>query len=282
MTRTILLTGATSGLGLATAEALAPLGHRLLLHGRDPARVQALVARLGQHRADPGGLEPWVADLSSMEQVHRLADAILARHDRIDVLVNNAGIFKADEPRTEEGLDLRFAVNALAPYLLTLRLLPLLDRHSRVVNLSSAAQSSVDPAALRGEVSLDHGAAYAQSKLALTMWSQQIDRELGGEGPAVIAVNPGSFLATRMVREAYGVGGNDPSIGVEILLRAALADAFADAGGRYYDNDHGRFAPPHPDARDPETVAEVMNTLDDTLRRVGIDPAPYKNWTTSR
>lgn len=282
MTRTILLTGSTSGLGLATAEALAPLGHRLLLHGRDASKVQALVARLGQRRTDVGAVEPLVCDLASLHAVQRLADGILARHDHIDVVINNAGVFKVADPVTEEGLDVRFAVNALAPYLLTLRLLPLLGPDARVVNLSSAAQSPVDLAALVNGTRLEDGAAYAQSKLALTIWSQEVARALGDDGPAMIAVNPGSFLATRMVREAYGMGGNDPAIGVDILLRAALADAFSDASGRYYDNDHDRFAPPHADARDAEKAAAVMRTLDDTLRRVGIDPAPYKSWTDSR
>lgn len=282
MSRTILLTGATSGIGLATAEALAPLGHRLLLHGRNATKVQALVARLGHHGTDVGALEPWVGDLASLQAVHRLADGILARHDHIDVVINNAGVFKVADRVTDEGLDVRFAVNTLAPYLLTLRLLPALAGDARVVNLSSAAQAPVDLSALANGTRLEDGAAYAQSKLALTIWSQELARALGDDGPAIIAVNPGSFLATRMVREAYGKGGNDPAIGVEILLRAAFSDAFATASGRYYDNDHDRFAPPHSDARDPEKVAALMHTLDDTLRRVGIDPAPYKSWTNPR
>lgn len=112
---------------------------------------------------------------------------------------------------------------------------------------------------------LSDNAAYAQSKLALTMWSRGLALAQGVEGPAVIAVNPGSFLGTKMVKQAYGLNGRDVGIGEDILCRAALSDEFATASGQYYDNDSGRFASPHPDALDPGKSQEVVRTIEMVL-----------------
>ena len=182
------------------------------------------------------------------------------------MLINNAGIFRTPEPVTEDGFDLRFVVNTFAPYLLTQRLLPLLGTSGRVVNLSSAAQAPVDSAALTGEsLPTDDFNAYAQSKLALTMWSRQLADRLGENGPAIIAVNPGSLLASKMVKEGFGVAGNDIRIGADILIRAALSDEFASASGQYFDNDAGSFASPHTDALDAQKTAEVVRLIESAL-----------------
>lgn len=136
---------------------------------------------------------------------------------------------------------------------------------SRVVNLSSAAQAPLDPGALSGVSPLDDGMVYAQSKLALTMWSRHLAEEFGDKGPAVIAVNPKSFLGSKMVKEAYGVAGSDLNIGADILCRAALSEEFADASGRYFDNDTGRFASPHPDAMDARKCEQIVKVIEAVL-----------------
>ena len=147
-------------------------------------------------------------------------------------------------PITQDGLDVRFAVNTIVPYLLTNWLFPLLGASGRVIDLSSAAQFPVDLEALRGRVRLSDGAAYAQSKLALTMWSRSMALAVNENSPAIIAVNPGSMLGSKMVKQAYGVAGGDLRIGAEILCRAPLSDEFAAASGRYYDNVIGQFSSP--------------------------------------
>ncbi|MEP0507863.1 MAG: SDR family NAD(P)-dependent oxidoreductase, partial [Aurantimonas coralicida] len=130
-----------------------------------------------------------------------------------------------------------------------------------IVNLSSAAQAPVDLEALKGGKRPSDGAAYAQSKLALTMLSRSLADELGEDGPVVVAVNPGSLLGTKMVKAAFGTSGNDIGIGVDILSRAATSDEFADASGRYYDNDGRRFAFPHADAQDADKREALMRTI---------------------
>ena len=127
---------------------------------------------------------------------------------------------------TPDGYDIRFVVNTFAPYLLTQMLSPLLDKEARVVNLSSAAQSPVNLLAMEGKQELSDGDAYAQSKLAITMWSRYLGIMNKEMGPIFIAVNPGSFLASKMVKDAFGVAGNDINIGVSILVRAALDPDF--------------------------------------------------------
>ena len=260
MPKTILITGATDGIGLLTAKTLAHEGHTVLLHGRSADKLEAAAANIG------GTPETFRADLSRLDEVTALAEAICARHDRIDVLINNAGVLKVAETRTAKGLDTRFVVNTLAPYLLTQHLLPIIPAEGRVVNLSSAAQAPVDIDGLRGARVLDHMEAYAQSKLAITIWTQEMARA-HPDGPVFVAVNPGSLLASKMVKEGFGLAGNDLSIGAEILRRAALSEEFATATGRYFDNDSGRFAHPHVGASDEVQVAAVMEAIRDLTRR---------------
>ena len=256
MTRTILITGATDGIGRLTGRTLAAEGHTVLLHGRSADKLAAVARDMG---GDP---ETHLADFARLDEVAALARAILARHERLDVLINNAGVYKTPRTRTPAGLDIRFVVNAIAPYLLTRSLLPILPQDGRVVNLSSAAQAPVDLAALRGEVALDDMGAYAQSKLAITIWTQELARR-HPEGPVFVAVNPGSLLASKMVKEGFGVAGDDLRIGADILRRAALSDEFAEASGRYFDNDRGRFAQPHAAAQDARHAASVMQAIGD-------------------
>jgi NAD(P)-dependent dehydrogenase (short-subunit alcohol dehydrogenase family) len=260
MQKIILITGSTDGIGLETARVLVSMGHHVLLHGRNPSKLEEAERTLS---GLPGGgrVERYVADLSRLADVEAFAKAVTEKHATLDVLINNAGVYSASDPSTKDGLDVRFAVNTIAPYLLTQRLLPLLRTSGRVVNVSSAAQSAVDPKALAGQTHLSAGAAYAQSKLALNMWSRHLALSLKNAGPAIIAVNPGSMLGSKMVKDAFGVQGGDIRIGAEILTRVALLDEFATASGQYFDNDQGQFASPHPDALDSQQCEEIVRVI---------------------
>lgn len=263
MAKTILVTGATDGIGLLTARTLAREGHKVLLHGRSAEKLESAARQVN------GDAETFRADLSSLDEVRTMADDVLAHHDRLDVLINNAGVFKTPRTRTPEGMDVRFMVNAIAPCLLTHLLLPVIPPDGRVVNLSSAAQAPVDVRAMRGEAELGDMDAYAQSKLAITIWTREMAKQ-HPDGPVFLAVNPGSLLASKMVKEGFGVAGNDLGIGADILRRTALAAEFSSASGQYFDNDRQCFAPPHSSACDADNVAAVMGVLQD----IAISSAP--------
>ena len=184
----ILITGAADGLGAAVAADLAAEGATLLLHGRSEARAQEAVDAV-RERTGSDRLRPYHADLASLDEVRRMADAVLDAEPRLDVLVNNAGIGTAhpgDGRRLEsaDGHELRFAVNYLAGYLLTRRLLGLLERSApaRIVNVASAGQMAID----FDDVMLEHrysaGRAYTQSKLAQILFTFDLAEELEGRG----------------------------------------------------------------------------------------------------
>lgn len=269
MQKIILITGATDGIGLETAKALTQQGHHVLIHGRNPAKVHKVVTALSRLSKN-AIIESYIADLSTLSDVDKLATQIKSNHKRLDILINNAGVYKVSDVTTPDNLDVRFVVNTIAPYLLTQKLLPLFDATGRIVNLSSAAQSSVDLDALTspnaGELD---GPVYAQSKLALTMWSIELANSLSNSrlenSPAVIPVNPASFLGSKLVKDAYGVDGNDLAIGADILCRAALSEEFANASGKYFDNDSGLFKDPHADALDPAKNRQLVTVLDQLL-----------------
>lgn len=267
MPKTILITGATDGIGLATAKSLVSQGHTVLIHGRNPAKLAQVKAMLN---ALPGAakVETFLADLSNLKEVEAMAQTVAAQVSKLDVLINNAGVLKAPQTQTPDGLDVRFVVNTLAPYLLTQRLLPLMEPGSRVVNLSSAAQAPVDLEALAGRTQLGDMPAYAQSKLAITMWTRHMALALKEKGPMIVAVNPGSLLASKMVKEGFGVAGNDIGIGASILVRAALSDEFATASGQYFDNDARCFGPPHLDALDAQKNQAVVNAIEAIIGRL--------------
>lgn len=262
MQKTILITGATDGIGLETAKSLVALGHNVLLHGRNPQKLEK-VEKLLTDLSGAGAIKSYVADLSILKQAKSLAGAVIESNTRLDVLINNAGVFKVPDAITADGLDVRFAVNTLAPYVLTRCLMPLLKSSARVVNVSSAAQAPVDIKTMSGEqTGLDDMAAYAQSKLAITMWSRSMALSAGDDGPLVVAVNPGSMLGSKMVKEAFGADGGDLQIGADILTRAAVSDEFENASGKYFDNDLKQFASPHADALDEKHCDQLVQSIE--------------------
>ncbi len=262
MTKTILITGSTDGIGLLTAKKLAADGHKVLLHGRSASKLESAAAAVG------GDVETYAADLSDLSAVRKLAENVRAKHDKLDVLINNAGVLKTPHAVLENGQDIRFVVNTLAPYLLTELLLPIIPADGRVVNLSSAAQAPVNLKAMQGNVPLADMEAYAQSKLAITIWTREWAKSLSN-APVMVAVNPGSLLASKMVKEGFGLAGNDMNIGADILIDAALGVRFADAAGAYFDNDSGAFADPHAAALDENHAADVMNAIRDLISQTG-------------
>ena len=266
MQKVILVTGSTDGIGFETAKMLVSQGHHVLLHGRNPAKLNDVKQQLNKLHGN-AKVETFVADLSKLSEIDMLAKAITEKHSHIDALINNAGVYNAPVATTDDGFDVRYAVNTFAPYLLTKALLPLLGQHGRVINLSSAAQATVNLTALAGDKPLSAGDAYAQSKLAITMWSRSMGLALKETGPMIASVNPKSLLGSKMVKSAFGIAGSDLSVGADILVRGALSDEFANAHGLYFDNDIGQFGQPHPDALNDQKVDAVMKAMDSALER---------------
>ncbi|MGV9805798.1 SDR family NAD(P)-dependent oxidoreductase [Micromonospora chersina] len=199
--RTVLITGGTGGIGRATAEGLARLGARVAITGRDLARAQAVAAQIAAAAGNPA-VDAYAGDLSSQAAVRRLAGEVLAAYPRLDVLVNNVGGYWAHRHVTADGLERTFALNHLAPFLLTNLLLDRLiaSAPARVVTVSSGAQAMgrIDFDDLQGQRRYSGQRAYNQSKLANVMFTYELARRLAGVGVTATVLHPG------VVRTAFG------------------------------------------------------------------------------
>ena len=270
--QTILLTGATDGLGRALAARLAADGAELLIHGRDQERGRATIADIEAHTGSDR-LHWLSADLASLDEVRALAAQVGERCERLDVLVNNAGIgttLPGDGARIEsrDGYELRFAVNYLAGYLLTRLLLPVLERSApaRVVSVSSAGQAPIDFDDVMLERRYDGVQAYCQSKLAQVMLTFDLAEELDAHVVSATCLHPGTYMPTKMVRAA-GVEPVTPlEQGVQATLRL-IADPDLDAvSGVYFNGLHA--AAPHPQAEDASARRRLRELSD---RLCGLD-----------
>jgi NAD(P)-dependent dehydrogenase (short-subunit alcohol dehydrogenase family) len=250
--KVILVTGATDGLGRALSAELARDGATVLVHGRDRGRISDTVAELG------GGVRAYQADLSDLSQVRALADEVLANEPRLDVLVNNAGI-GTDVPgggarqESADGYELRFAVNYLAGFALTERLLPLLESSapSRIVNVSSLGQQAIDFDDVMLTRGYGGGRAYCQSKLAQILYTIDLAERLDGTGVTVNALHPATYMPTKMVHSPISTVAE----GVEATTHLIADDNVGT--GRFYNG----LRPGHPDAQaaDPKARRQLRD-----------------------
>ncbi|MEM1216360.1 MAG: SDR family NAD(P)-dependent oxidoreductase [Bacteroidota bacterium] len=266
MSKTILITGSTDGIGKLAALQLAKDGHTIYLHGRNGEKLKQTIAEI-KTTSNNENINGFIADFSEMAAVRAMAATVKNTVPQLDVLINNAGVYKSSTATTEEGLDVRFAVNYFAPLVLTQELLPLLRarKDARIINLSSAAQAPVSLNALVGNDQLATHAAYAQSKLALTMWSKHLAES--EPNLTVIAVNPGSLLNTRMVREGFGMHRSPADKGGAILYELATQEKYSSASGKYFDNDIGTWGTIHPAGQNTSAVQQLLTQTTNWLRK---------------
>jgi NAD(P)-dependent dehydrogenase (short-subunit alcohol dehydrogenase family) len=233
--RTVFITGSTSGLGLQLAGRLASDGWTVLAHGRDPGRLEALRGDLGPR------VRTFVADLASLAETARLAENIARSVERLDVLVNNAGVgFGPPGQRKQLSLDgheLRMAVNYLAPVVLTRHLLKLLDASApaRVVNVGSLGQAAFDPADLDFAQGYNGVAAYQRSKLALAAFTFDLADELPAHRVTVNCLHPASLMPTAMVAETGMAPMSTVEQGTQATLRLVTDPELEGVTGHYFD-----------------------------------------------
>jgi NAD(P)-dependent dehydrogenase (short-subunit alcohol dehydrogenase family) len=263
----VLITGSTDGLGREVARRLAATGAHVIVHGRNEARGAALVEEI--ERSGRGSASFHRADFASLDEVRALAEAVLREHDRLDVLVNNAGIWLNAAPErqlTPDGHEAHFAVNYLAGFLLTHLLLPRLmeSAPARIVNVASAAQRAIDfddPMLARG---YSPGRAYAQSKLAQVLFTIDLAAELEGTGVTAVSLHPATLMDTPMVRGAGARPQSTVEEGADALLHLVTAAGLEN--GAYFDGRSQVRA--HAQAYDAAARAR-LRTLSRTL--IGLD-----------
>ena len=248
---TVLITGATDGLGRRVARDLAASGTTVLLHGRDKERVET-TAREIREETNNDKLRCYRADFSSLGEVRRLAEEVRTNHAHLDVLVNNTGVFARERAVSWDGHELILAVNFLAPFLLTYLLVPLLRGSApvRVVYVASTGQSPVnfdDPMLERG---YDGMRAYAQSKLALVMFTFDLAGQLEGTGVTANCLHPATLMGTKMVFEAFGSASSDVQEGADATVFLAADPDLREVTGRYFEGQ--REARAEEQAYDPE------------------------------
>jgi len=259
--RIILVTGSTGGLGREVAEALGEQGAHVIVHGRNLARGREVVEAI--HATESGTARFYAADLSDYDGIRALVADVRADYDRIDVLVNNAGIaFIGDETRytNDDGYELHFQINYLAHWLITDGLLPLIQasaevgRDARIVNVSSLSRAPLDFDNLMLEEGYSMNRAYGQSKLAQVMHTMELARTLEEEGVRVNALHPATIMDTGMILEA----GLEPRSSVEEGRDNVLQLINDDVGTGEYYVDGAVADAPHGQAYDAQVRARLM------------------------
>lgn len=286
--KTVLITGGNSGIGLASAGQLAQRGARVVITSRDLARGQAAVAEI--KRRYSADVELMELDLASFASIHACADAFLASHPELHILINNAGLALSDRRETREGFEYTWGVNYLGTVYLTRLLLDRLKQcaPARIINLSSAAhvgaRKGLDFSDLDRKRKYD-GQAYCQAKLALIYYSRDLAAKLKADGISVFSVNPGFVAtgfgqdgdATGMMKMFFALGKYwmaDSDRGARTTIFAATEPGLEAHSGAYLDS--GRVAKPSRLARDDGPIAQLASVtesmLADGIARAGVGP----------
>ncbi|MBW2615219.1 MAG: SDR family oxidoreductase [Deltaproteobacteria bacterium] len=235
--KTILITGSTDGIGKQTALDLAKMGATVLLHGRNSGRADRVLNEIKKATGNDR-IEAFIADLASLKQVRYLAEQVLEKHDRLDVLINNAGVYETRHRISEDGFEMTFAVNHLAPFFLTLLLLDLIGKRvpCRIINVSSQVHaSSIDFDNLQAEKHYSAYEAYSLSKLCNVLFTSELAERLKGTGITVNCLHPG-VIDTKLLKAGWGMGGSPVTQGAKTSVYLATAPELSTVTGKYFKN----------------------------------------------
>jgi NAD(P)-dependent dehydrogenase (short-subunit alcohol dehydrogenase family) len=233
--QTIIVTGSTDGIGKLTALQLAKLKASVIVHGRNEKKVTNVVGEIISKTGNKK-VKGFTADFSSLNEIRNFANQLKKEYQEVDVLINNAGVGFADGRYSKDGYELRFAVNYLAPFLLTNLLLPELKNASpsRIVNVSSVGQVSLNFDDIMFEKKFDAVDAYRQSKLALIMFTIDLAEKLKDDNITVNSLHPGTYLDTNMVRRSDINPLGKPESGADAEIYLATSPELNNVTGKYF------------------------------------------------
>jgi NAD(P)-dependent dehydrogenase (short-subunit alcohol dehydrogenase family) len=235
----VLITGSTDGIGKQTALDLAEMGAMVIIHGRDAERTKNVAAEITESTGNPS-IDFFVADLSSLQEVKNLSDTIHENYDRLDVLINNAGVYMKQRELSKDGFEMTFAVNHLAHFFLTHLLMDLIQKpgHSRIINVSSMAHAhEMDFENLQSEKFFDGYTAYSLSKLSNILFTYELARRLENTGVTVNCLHPG-VIRTKLLREGWGMGGSSLEFGSKTSVYLATSSDVEKISGKFYTISH--------------------------------------------
>ena len=267
--KTILVTGATDGIGRETARQLLGFGHRVLVHGRSREKAEHAVLQLGKLSHQGEALAVW-GDLSHMREVLDLAQQVRGQNRALDVLINNAGVLKNRRKLTEDGFELTMAVNHFAPFLLTRQLLDLIRAApaGRIVTVSSMVHSSGSldlgaPSFLRERGGYSGYEAYCASKLANVLFTVELARQLAGTRVSANCLHPG-VVGTKLLRAGFAMTGAPVEEGARTSVFLAVSDEVAGVSGKYFS--HCRETPCSAAGRDPALAQALWHATEAALQ----------------
>jgi NAD(P)-dependent dehydrogenase (short-subunit alcohol dehydrogenase family) len=233
----ILITGSTDGIGKQTALELTQKGAIVIVHGREPNKTREVVNDIRRISGNTS-VDYMIADFSSLEEVKTLSTRIHEKYDRLDVLINNAGVYMQQKELSKDGFEMTFAVNHLAHFLLTHLLLDLIQKSEfkRIINVASMAHAhEIDFENLQSEKSFGGYSAYALSKLCNILFTYELARRIEGTGATANCLHPG-VIRTKLLRNGWGMGGDAVESGAKTSVYLATSADVSSITGQYFSN----------------------------------------------